>query len=89
MLDMRVHLEKLRSDAQDCAVVSTSATDLHKRELFARLAEHLGRLALEVERALAEQEKKEGSIERCAHGEERQRVRAERGPMTGSARLEP
>jgi hypothetical protein len=56
MRDMRVHLEKLRSDAADCALVSQRATDLSKRELFARLSEHLSRLAAEVERAMVEQE---------------------------------
>ena len=57
MLDMRAHLEKLRSDARDCADISKRATDAPKRELFANLSEHLNRLALEVEHALAEQEK--------------------------------
>ena len=56
MHDMREHLERLRSDAQDCALVSQHATDVGKRELFARLSEHLSRLAHEVERALAERQ---------------------------------
>jgi hypothetical protein len=59
MHDVKAHLEKLRADAEDCAVISKRATDARKRELFATLAEHLNRLALEVERALAEQEKRE------------------------------
>jgi hypothetical protein len=53
MEDMTAHLEKLRIDAEDCALISKLATDLKKRELFARLAEHLGLLASEVERAIA------------------------------------
>jgi hypothetical protein len=53
MEDMTAHLEKLRIDAEDCALISKLATDLQKRELFARLAEHLGLLASEVERAIA------------------------------------
>jgi hypothetical protein len=53
MEDMTAHLEKLRIDAEDCALISKLATDMQKRELFARLAEHLGVLALEVERAIA------------------------------------
>jgi hypothetical protein len=53
MEDMRAHLEKLRIDAEDCALISKLATDMQKRELFARLAEHLNRLASEVERAIA------------------------------------
>jgi hypothetical protein len=53
MEDMKAHLEKLRIDAEDCTLISKLATDMQKRELFARLAEHLGVLASEVERALA------------------------------------
>ena len=52
MKDMRAHLEKLRTDAEECALISKLATDMKKRELFARLAEHLTILASEVERAL-------------------------------------
>jgi hypothetical protein len=53
MQDLTAHLEKLRIDAEDCALISKLATDMQKRELFARLAEHLGVLASEVERAIA------------------------------------
>jgi hypothetical protein len=55
MKDMKAHLEKLRVDAEDCALISKLATDMQKRELFARLAEHLSLLASEVERAMAAQ----------------------------------
>ena len=57
MQDVKAHPEKLRSDAEDCALISKRATDPQKCELFATLSEHLNRLALEVERALAEKEK--------------------------------
>jgi hypothetical protein len=53
MEDMTAHLEKLRINAEDCALISKLAIDLQKRELFARLAEHLNALASEVERAMA------------------------------------
>jgi hypothetical protein len=53
MRDMQVQLEKLRTDAADCDLISKMATDPAKRELFARLAEHYKILALEVERAIA------------------------------------
>ena len=53
MQDLMAHLEKLRIDAEDCALISKLATDMQKRELFARLAEHLGALASEVERTIA------------------------------------
>lgn len=53
MEDMAAHLEKLRIDAEECALISKLAIDVQKRELFARLAEHLGVLASEIERAMA------------------------------------
>ena len=52
MKDMREHLEKLRTDAEECRMISDLATDARKRQLFARLAEHLTVLASEVERAM-------------------------------------
>lgn len=54
MQDMKVHLEKLRTDAAECALISDLATDPQKRELFARLAEHHRMLAAVIERAIAE-----------------------------------
>ena len=39
MKDMQAHLEKLRSDAAECALISNLATNQEKKELFARLAE--------------------------------------------------
>ena len=53
MKDMQAHLEKLRADAAECGLISNLATEPGKRELFARLAEHLTVLASEVERAIA------------------------------------
>ena len=53
MQDMRVHLEKLRSDAAECALIRDLATDPAKRELFTRLADHLATLAGEIEAAIA------------------------------------
>lgn len=52
MMDMQVRYEKLRSDAAECAVLRDRATDAEKRELFGRLSEHLGTLALLMERAI-------------------------------------
>ena len=52
MQDMKTHLEKLRADAAECLLISDLATDAHKRELFARLAEHLSALADQVEHAI-------------------------------------
>jgi hypothetical protein len=52
MQDMKAHLEKLRTDAAECALIRDLATDPQKRELFTRLAEHLAALAREVEAAI-------------------------------------
>jgi hypothetical protein len=52
---MQAHLEKLRADAAECALVRDLATDPDKRELFTRLAEHLGVLATQMETAIAAQ----------------------------------
>src|SRR5437879_1819072 len=53
MKDMQVRLEKLRTDAAECALFRDLATDPKERELFAKLAEHLTVLASEVEGLLA------------------------------------
>ncbi|MCP3459633.1 hypothetical protein [Bradyrhizobium sp. CCGUVB23] len=54
MKDMRAQLEKLRTEAAECALIRDLATDKKKRELFAKLADHLAVLAEEVERAMTE-----------------------------------
>lgn len=54
MPDMKTQLEKLRIDAEDCALISRLSTEPRKAELFARLADHLEALATEVERAMAD-----------------------------------
>jgi hypothetical protein len=52
MQDVQTYLEKLSTDAVDCAMISKRATDAQKREMFDRLAEHLAMLASELERAI-------------------------------------
>ncbi|BBC00927.1 hypothetical protein ABIF38_007276 [Bradyrhizobium japonicum] len=52
MQDMLTHLEKLRRDAAECALIRDLATDMRKRELFSKLAEHLTALAAEVEETI-------------------------------------
>jgi hypothetical protein len=54
MKDMQAQLEKLRTDAAECALIRDLANDPKKRELFTRLTDHLTVLASEVERAIAE-----------------------------------
>ncbi|ACE99643.1 hypothetical protein IP86_17400 [Rhodopseudomonas sp. AAP120] len=53
MKDILASLEKLRADAAEAALIRNLATDIHKRELFTRLADHFAALAAEVERAFA------------------------------------
>src|SRR5258705_7137555 len=52
MTDIRAHLDKIRSDAAECILLSSLATD-GKREVFARTAEHLTALASEIEKTIA------------------------------------
>jgi len=53
MKDMEQHYLKLRADAEECSNISKLATDPQKRDLFARLAQHLNVLAAEVARAIS------------------------------------
>ncbi|UFS90940.1 hypothetical protein LPJ38_09515 [Bradyrhizobium daqingense] len=55
MKDMQASLEKLRADAAEAALVRDLATDPKKRALYTRLADHLSKLADEVELAMAQQ----------------------------------
>jgi hypothetical protein len=51
---MKAQLEKLLTEASECALIASLATDKVKRDLFTKLAEHYGVLASEVKRAMAE-----------------------------------
>lgn len=52
-------MEKLLIDAEECALISRLATDMQKRDLFARLAAHLRVLAEEIECAILAQKASE------------------------------
>lgn len=52
MKDIQAHLDKIRSDAAECLLLSSLATD-GKREVFTRMAEHLNSVAFELEKAIA------------------------------------
>ena len=52
MMEIQTRLAKIRSDAAECRLLSNLVTD-EKREVFARTAEHLIDLALEVEKTIA------------------------------------
>jgi hypothetical protein len=60
MQDYQNHLEKLRREAAECELISNLATDKNKRELFARLAQHMSTVAAEVERAMIAKAADEG-----------------------------
>jgi hypothetical protein len=52
MKDYKASIEQLRRDADEAALIRDLATDRTEREMFDRLAQHLGQLADEVERAM-------------------------------------
>ncbi len=56
MKDYQTHLEKLRKDAAECALIRDLASDAVKRELFNRLQQHLTALADAVEEAMSERQ---------------------------------
>jgi hypothetical protein len=49
--DYRDHLEALRKQAAEAALISAPATSPQKRKLFVKIAEHLNTLAAPVEQA--------------------------------------
>ena len=60
MRDYQAQIEKLRTDAAECARIRDLATERAKRELFDRLARHLTTLSHEVEQAMLAEQKKTG-----------------------------
>jgi hypothetical protein len=50
---LRVKLEKLLVEAQDCELISRLATDKQKRELFEKLATDLRNMARDIEAKIA------------------------------------
>lgn len=66
MTDIRAHLNKIRSDAAECILLSSLATD-GKREVFARTAEHLSALASEIEKTITTNTADMGTRGESAH----------------------
>ena len=62
MKDMEQHFLKLRADAEECLNISKLANDPQKRDLFARLAQHLNVLASEVGRAISAKKAGEADV---------------------------
>jgi len=60
MKDYQNYVEKLRTEAAECALVRDLASDKAKRELFDRLAAHLTVLADQVEQEMLERPKATG-----------------------------
>ncbi|WFU75053.1 hypothetical protein [Bradyrhizobium sp. CB2312] len=57
MHDMQTHLEKLLTEAEECALISRRhAADQSKKELFADLSSNLLGLATKVELAIEERQ---------------------------------
>jgi hypothetical protein len=50
--DHRDHLEALRKQAAEAALISALATSPQKRELLAKIAQHFDTLSTELERAV-------------------------------------
>jgi hypothetical protein len=59
--DYQASLEKIRTDAAECALIRDLATDQAKRDMFDRLAQHLDELANDVERATKQRSGRENS----------------------------
>ena len=53
MEDLQERLEKLLTDAEDCALIGKLATDVRKRDLFNRLATDLRAMAFDVQAMIA------------------------------------
>jgi uncharacterized heparinase superfamily protein len=53
MEDLRAKLEKLKAEADDCALIAKLATDVKKRAFFDNLALQLKSLARDVEGVIA------------------------------------
>ena len=53
MEDLQARLEKLLTDAEDCALIGKLATDVRKRDLFNRLATDLRGMAFDVHAMIA------------------------------------
>jgi BA14K-like protein len=66
MKDIQTHLDKIRSDAAECLLLSTLVAD-GKREVFAKTAEHLNALALEVEKTIATNGAEDGARGESEH----------------------
>ena len=54
MKELLKRLQKLKDDADDCALISRLATDPHKRKAFAKLAEDYKAMIVTLETSIEE-----------------------------------
>ena len=54
MKDILNRLQKMKDDAEDCALISRLATDPHKRKAFAKLAEDYRAMITSFEASIKE-----------------------------------
>ena len=54
MKDILNRLQKMKDDAEDCALISRLATDPHKRKTFAKLAEDYRAMIVTLETSIGE-----------------------------------
>ena len=53
MKDFQATIDKLLSEASECDLVATRATDVQKRALFERLARDFREMAVDIEKIIA------------------------------------
>ena len=53
MEDLKAQRDKLLTNAEDCELIATLATDRKKREMFRTLAADLRRMVADMEEAMA------------------------------------
>ena len=72
MEDLQERLDKLLTDAEDCALIGKLATDVRKRDLFNRLAADLRAMAFDVQAMIAlKRAGPDGDIREAAAGSKR------------------
>ena len=69
MEDLQARLEKLLTDAEDCALIGKLATDVRKRDLFNRLATDLRAMASDIQAMIAlKRAERDGEIKKPQPG---------------------
>lgn len=53
MEDLKAKLEKLRMEAEDCAILGKLAADQQQRDLFNKLADNFRSMARDIEAVIA------------------------------------